>query len=83
MQLVYVSRKTQKLRAKLVALHRYLNEEEIALSSKLMDIIQTRADLDHSLAMQRALKIWLFAHIPLTLTLAVLLVVHVAVVHAF
>lgn len=61
----------------LASLRRFLNEREMALADQLGDLLEAKRNLDFQLAGQRLLKLWLFAHIPLTYGLLVLVGAHV------
>lgn len=61
----------------LAALRRVLNQREMAIADQLGDLLEAKRNLDYQLAGQRLLKLWLFAHIPLTYGLLVLVGAHV------
>jgi hypothetical protein len=61
----------------LAALRRFLNEREMAIVDQLGELLEAKRNLDIQLAGQRLLKLWLFAHIPLTYGLLVLVGAHV------
>ena len=61
----------------LASLRRFLNERELAIADQLGELIEAKRNLDCQLAGQRLLKLWLFAHIPLTYGLLVLVGAHV------
>jgi hypothetical protein len=77
------SRPARRLAADLRQLDRYLNDDERAIAGDLGELIRRKDDLDYHCAMQGALKLWLFVHIPLTYGLLILTFVHVVLVHAF
>jgi hypothetical protein len=61
----------------LVSLRRFLNEREMAIVSQLEQLLEAKRNLDYQYAGQRLLKHWLFAHVPLTYGLLVLVAAHV------
>ncbi len=65
------------------SIRRRLDVEESAALDELLAICRKKDELDFHDALQGALKGWLFVHIPLTVVLLLLLVVHVWAVHAF
>ncbi|MGA9341638.1 MAG: hypothetical protein WBV61_04825 [Rhodanobacteraceae bacterium] len=81
--LMHISRRCHRLRAELDSLTRYLDERERALAQRLDKILEAKDALDYHRALQGAMKLWLFVHIPATCALLVLVVVHVVLVHAF
>jgi hypothetical protein len=64
-------------------LRRYLNESERATLEKLGDLVRRKDSLDYHRALQMALKLWLFVHLPLTYSLMIFSVLHVVLVFAF
>lgn len=62
---------------------RYLNSRENEVLSVLGDRVSAKHDLDQQYALQSALKLWLFAHVPLTYALLILSLLHLVLVHAF
>lgn len=62
---------------------RYLNDEEKEILSEFKEIVLKKSDLDYHFALQSALKLWLFIHIPLTYALLLLALVHIVLAHAF
>jgi len=64
-------------------LRRYLNEAERATLQKLGELVRRKDGLDYHHALQAALKLWLFVHLPLTYSLMVFSVLHVVLVFAF
>lgn len=61
----------------LVSLRRFLNDREMAIADQLGELLEAKRNLDFQLGGQRLLKLWLFAHIPLTYGLLVLVAAHV------
>lgn len=72
-----------QLQRELTTLTRFLTNEERAAQQELSLLIDHRDDLDYHHAQQRRLKLWLFGHIGLTVILLGLVVLHVAMAHAF
>jgi hypothetical protein len=64
-------------------LRRYLNESERGTLEKLDDLVRRKDALDYHRALQAALKLWLFVHLPLTYSLMIFSVLHVVLVFAF
>lgn len=67
----------------LTALQRYLSASERELAGRLAELMRAKDNLDYHHAMQGALKVWLFVHIPLTYVLLLFAVVHVVLIHLF
>jgi len=65
------------------ALRRHLDESERVQHARLRELIVKKDDLDFHYALQRALKAWLFVHVPMTGVMLMLAVVHVVAVGAF
>lgn len=72
-----------RLEDKLLAVDRYLNDDERALARQLLEVIRDKDALDFHQAVQGALKLWLFVHVPATFALLLLAALHLVVVHAF
>jgi hypothetical protein len=66
-----------RARQELASLRRFLSEQEIVFADRLGDLLEAKRNLDAQLAGQRLLKLWLFAHVPLTYGLLVLVAGHV------
>jgi hypothetical protein len=64
-------------------LRRYLNETERGTLEKLGDLVRRKDALDYHRALQAALKLWLFVHLPLTYSLMIFSILHVVLVFAF
>lgn len=71
------------LLGELEAIERYLSDTERGMAQELGDLIETKDGLDYHYAMQGALKVWLFVHVPLTYMLISVGVVHVYLIHVF
>ena len=50
---------------------------------KLRDLVAQKHMLDYQHSLQSALRLWLFAHIPLSYSLLIFSVLHIILVHAF
>ena len=50
---------------------------------QIADLVRQKDGLDYHHSLQLTLKLWLFAHIPLTYSLLIFSVVHVVLVYAF
>ena len=72
-----------RVRLELEALRRFLSVREIAIADQLAELVEAKRNLDQQLAGQRLLKLWLFAHIPLTFVLLVFTGAHVWLVLQF
>lgn len=64
-------------------LHRYLGAQEREHLEQLTRLMRQRDDLDYHHAVQFILKAWLFIHVPFTYSLLILVLAHIAIVHAF
>lgn len=62
---------------------RYAKKGEGEMLDKLRDLVTRKHMLDYQYALQSALRLWLFAHIPLSYSLLVFSVLHIILVHAF
>ncbi|MBC8096477.1 MAG: hypothetical protein H7Y43_11745 [Akkermansiaceae bacterium] len=69
--------------AELEDLRRYLSEPERSDLDQMLALVRQKDTLDYHLALQRTLKLWLFVHLPLTWSLLIFSVVHIALVYAF
>lgn len=65
------------------SLERYLGPKDREYLDNLRVITQRKDDLDFHYALQGALKLWLFVHVPLTVALLIGLALHVVLVYAF
>jgi len=63
--------------------YRYLNEEEKKILQRIAEHVRQKDRLDYQYALQLALKVWLFVHIPLTNGMFVLVIIHVWLAHAY
>jgi asparagine N-glycosylation enzyme membrane subunit Stt3 len=64
-------------------LRRYLSDQERAVLEKLAQLVRQKDGLDYHQALQTALKLWLFMHIPLTYSLMIFTLLHMVLVYAF
>lgn len=62
---------------------RYAKRGEREMLDKLRDLVARKHMLDYQHALQSALRLWLFAHIPLSYSLLIFSVLHIILVHAF
>ena len=62
---------------------RYAKKDEGEMLDKLRDLVARKHMLDYQHALQSALRLWLFAHIPLSYSLLIFSVLHIVLVHAF
>jgi len=62
---------------------RYLNEAERANLEKLAQLVRQKDGLDYHFALQSALKLWLFVHLPFTYGLMIFTLLHIVLVFAF
>ena len=77
------TRPRRELDAELEALGRYLGDEERELAGRMAELIGLKDDLDYHHALQGALKLWLFVHVPLTSALMLLILAHAVLAYAF
>jgi hypothetical protein len=66
-----------RVKLELTALRRFLDARELAFADQVGELLELKRNLDAQLAGQRLLKLWLFAHIPLTYGLWVFIAAHV------
>jgi len=62
---------------------RYLNADEQHVLDEIKDLIRQKHELDTKYALQAALKVWLFVHVPATWALLIFSLCHVVLVHAW
>ena len=77
------SRYCKKLLSEIRGLNRYLSVEQRHFGEQLLEIVETKEDLDFHYVMQGRLKLWLFAHIGMTYGLLITAVLHGVLAHAF
>lgn len=65
------------------ATRRFVNEKELVILDQIAQRVQAKDDLDYQFALQGALKLWLFVHVPLTWSLIVIAVCHLVAASAF
>lgn len=71
------------LLAEIRQLERYLNASEKDLMEEIAERVREKDDLDYQYALQAMLKRWLFVHIPLTVSLLMVGLVHGLIIHAY
>jgi hypothetical protein len=76
-------RPTNTLLTEMADVRRYLAAPETAILDKLLDLVRQKDALDYHYAAQTALRLWLFTHLPLTYSLLLFILVHIALVYAF
>ena len=81
--LIQSKRPLFKLLNDLSAQNRYMNKAEREYAGKLEQLIKQKNMLDQHNALQKTLKGWLFIHVPLTYSTAILIPVHIVLVYAF
>jgi hypothetical protein len=69
--------------AELDDLRRFATEQERATLEKLAALVRQKDGLDYHRALQLALKLWLFVHIPLTYALLIFTLLHIVLVLGF
>ncbi len=72
-----------RLLKKIENLNRFLNDQERDVMRQIADLVRQKDGLDYHHSLQLTLKLWLFAHIPLTYSLLIFSVVHVVLINAF
>jgi hypothetical protein len=65
------------------ALDRYLSDSERDCARQLSELVLMKDDLDYHYALQGALKLWLFVHVPLTYLMLILGIFHGLLAQAF
>ena len=75
----YVTRQHDRL----IALERYLADDEKPFARELAGLCRQKSDLDMHFTVQGLLKAWLFVHVPLTAAMLLLAVLHLVAAHAF
>jgi hypothetical protein len=76
-------RPVSALLAELEDLRRFANDIEREKIEKLAALVRQKDGLDYHRALQLALKLWLFVHIPLTYGLMIFTLLHVVLVFGF
>ncbi|HVR36873.1 MAG TPA: hypothetical protein VMS21_13580 [Methylomirabilota bacterium] len=69
--------------SELEELRRYLDEKERGTLEELTRLVRQKDGLDYHHALQTTLKLWLFAHLPLTYSLMLFTLLHIVLVFAF
>jgi hypothetical protein len=62
---------------------RYVKKGEREMLDKLRELVARKHLLDYQYSLQSALRLWLFAHIPLSYSLLIFSVLHIILVYAF
>lgn len=70
-----------QLRQEILKQLRYLNPEGRAILAKIESIVTVKENLDYQHALQMALRLWLFIHVPLTYAMLLLIATHVVLVY--
>lgn len=83
LHLVESRRPLNALLAELEDLRRTGSDDERATLEKLAALVRQKDGLDYHRALQLALKLWLFVHIPLTYGLLIFTVLHIVLVFGF
>lgn len=73
----------QQLLNKIDDLNRYLSATERATLAEIAELVRQKDGLDYHYALQLALKLWLFTHIPLTYAMLLWTLAHIVIVFAF
>jgi hypothetical protein len=76
-------REVSALIAELEDLRRFANDAEKEKIEKLAMLVRQKDGLDYHRALQLALRLWLFVHIPLTYGLLIFTALHIVIVFAF
>jgi hypothetical protein len=76
-------RSVQQVLAELDETRRYLDDAGRATVDQLQRLVREKDGLDYHRALQGALKLWLFVHVPFTWSLLLFTVAHVVIVYAF
>ena len=76
-------RPVSALLAELDDLRRFVNDAEREKIGKLAALVRQKDGLDYHRALQLALKLWLFVHIPLTYGLIIFTLLHLVLVFGF
>jgi hypothetical protein len=76
-------REMSALLAELEDLRRFANDTEKEKIEKLAALVRQKDGLDYHRALQLALKLWLFVHIPLTYGLLIFTALHIVLVFGF
>ncbi len=62
---------------------RYAKKGESEMLDQLREIVTKKHLLDYQYSLQSALRLWLFAHIPLSYSLLIFSVLHIIIIYAF
>jgi len=83
LHIVESRRPLNALVAELEDLRRFANDVEREKIEKLAALVRQKDGLDYHRALQLALKLWLFVHIPLTYGLLIFTALHIVLVFGF
>jgi len=72
-----------QLLADLNDLRRLLNETDAKVLDQLVTLTRQKDGLDYHYALQSSLKLWLFAHLPITYGLMLFTLWHIVLVYAY
>lgn len=64
-------------------IQRYARKNEQELLKKLAELVEQKHLLDYQYSLQLTLRVWLFAHIPLSYSLLILSIAHIFIVYSF
>lgn len=81
--ILHSERHRHKLLQKVTTMKPFLNEQEQSTMQQIIELIQIKDDLDYQHALQVAMKLWLFVHVPLTYALIIIALFHTIAVCAF
>ncbi len=70
-------------RSQFAEIRRYAKRTELDMLEKLEGLVEQKHLLDYQYTLQFTLRVWLFAHIPLSYSLLILSVAHIIVVYSF
>jgi len=73
----------QQMWRSIQSLHRYASDADRATLDALWEYIKEKDRLDRQYARQAALKLWLFAHIPLTWAMLPVIAIHAGLAYGF
>ncbi len=76
-------REVNELLAELTDLRRFADDTEKSKLEQLIALVRQKDGLDYHRALQLALKLWLFVHIPLTYGLLIFTALHIVLVFGF
>lgn len=81
---IFLSRRRYiRLHNELRSHQRYMNNQEQVFSGEMAELLTRKNYLDQQYSLQKTLKYWLFAHIPLSYSLLLILSAHIVLVYGF